>query len=308
TGSRGARPRRSVRQAGALPAPTQRWRTAACVHRSRLRQSAAHPAGRRAHRKPRPGNGRGDHAPARPNQQDRNHGGDGNTRPTDRQHDAQARDPTRPRHHRARPGQGRLRMISRLRYTLREMWASLTRNLTLTVAAVITSMVSLFLFGMTLLIQQAFDNQLSQWTGGVKMIVYVKNGAPDDAVSTIQEALESRPEIIKNVEYCSIDCSLSQAKKLFAADPESLKFLSAENIPSYFSVEPVDKQSIEQLLSIRQSFVALPGVLRADFPSDQITVLGKLKSFFGVRTYVMSGVLLFASVLLIWNTIRTAMV
>ena len=48
-------------------------------------------------------------------------------------------------------------------------------------------------------------------------------------------------------------------------------------------------------------------MLRADFPSDQITVLGKLKSFFGVRTYVMSGVLLFASVLLIWNTIRTAM-
>jgi cell division protein FtsX len=175
-------------------------------------------------------------------------------------------------------------MISRLRYTLREMWASLSRNLTLTVAAVITSTISLLLFGMTLLIQQAFDNQLSQWTGGVKMIVYVKNGAPDDAVSTIQEALESRPEIIKNVTYCPIDCSFSQAKKLFAADPESLKFLSEENIPSYFSVEPVDKQSIDQLLSIRQSFVALPGVLRADFPSDQITVLGKLKSFFGVRT------------------------
>jgi len=198
-------------------------------------------------------------------------------------------------------------MISRVRYTLREMWASLSRNLTLTVAAVITSTISLLLFGMTLLIQQAFDNQLSQWTGGVKMIVYVKNGAPDDAVSTIQEALESRPEIIKNVTYCAVDCSFSQAKKLFAADPESLKFLNPDNIPSYFSVEPVDKQSIDQLLSIRQSFVALPGVLRADFPSDQITVLGKLKSFFGVRTYVMSGLLLFASVLLIWNTIRTAM-
>ncbi len=198
-------------------------------------------------------------------------------------------------------------MISRLRYTLREMWASLTRNLTLTVAAVITSMVSLFLFGMTLLIQQAFDNQLSQWTGGVKMIVYVKNGAQADAVTRVQEALESRPEIIRNVEYCSVDCSLAQAQKLFAADPESLRFLSADNIPSYFSVEPVDKDSIEQLKSIRESFVAMPGVLRADFPSDQITVLGKLKSFFGVRTYVMSGVLLFASILLIWNTIRTAM-
>ena len=35
------------------------------------------------------------------------------------------------------------------------------------------------------------------------MIVYVKNGAEDAAIATIQEALESRPEIIKNVEYCS---------------------------------------------------------------------------------------------------------
>ena len=139
------------------------------------------------------------------------------------------------------------------------------------------------------------------------MIVYVKNGAETDAVDRIREALLSRPEIIRNVEYCDVSCSLNQAQKLFAADPESLKFLSEKNIPSYFSVEPVDKQSIQQLLSIRQSFVEQPGVLRADFPSDQITVLGKLKSFFGVRTYVMSGVLLFASILLIWNTIRTAM-
>ncbi|HEY7627738.1 MAG TPA: permease-like cell division protein FtsX, partial [Ilumatobacteraceae bacterium] len=188
-----------------------------------------------------------------------------------------------------------------------EMWASLTRSLTLTVAAVIVSMVSLFLFGITLLIQQGFDNQLSQWTGGVKMIVYVKNGAEQAAIDRIQQALESRPEIIKHVEYCDVECSLSQAQTLFAADPESLKFLSNENIPSYFSVEPVDKNSIDQLLSIRQSFIEQPGVLRADFPSDQITVLGKLKSFFGARTYVMSGVLLFASILLIWNTIRTAM-
>jgi len=198
-------------------------------------------------------------------------------------------------------------VISRLRYTLREMWASLTRNLTLTVAAVITSMVSLFLFGITLLIQQAFDNQLSQWTGGVQMVVYVNHGAQPEAVATIKEALESRPELIKNVDYCPVDCSLAQAKKLFAADPESLKFLSADNVPSYFSVEPVNKDQIQQLLSIRDSFTSLPGVFKVAFPSDQIEVLGKLKSFFGVRTYVMSGVLLFASILLIWNTIRTAM-
>jgi cell division transport system permease protein len=198
-------------------------------------------------------------------------------------------------------------MISRLRYTLREMWASLSRNLTLTVAAVITSTVSLFLFGMTLLIQEAFDNQLTQWTGGVKMIVYINNDANPDAIARVEEVLKNRPELIKKVDYCSIECSLGQAQKLFAADPETLNRLTLKTIPSYFSVEPVDKSGIEQLKGLRESFRGQPGVRNVDFPSEQIEVLGKLKSFFGVRTYVMSGVLLFASILLIWNTIRTAM-
>ena len=80
-------------------------------------------------------------------------------------------------------------MISRIRYTFREMWASLSRNLTLTAAAVITSTVSLLLFGGTLLIQRMFDNQLKLWTGGVEMIVYVKHGAAEDQVALIQDAL-----------------------------------------------------------------------------------------------------------------------
>ena len=52
-------------------------------------------------------------------------------------------------------------MLSRISYTFREMWASLRRNLTLTVAAIVTASVSLLLFGLTLLIQRGFDNQLS---------------------------------------------------------------------------------------------------------------------------------------------------
>jgi cell division transport system permease protein len=187
------------------------------------------------------------------------------------------------------------------------MWASLSRNLTLTVAAVITSTVSLFLFGITLLIQQAFDNQLTQWTGGVKMIVYIDNDANPEAIARVKEVLDSRPELIKKSEFCSIPCSLAQAQKLFAADPETLNRLTEKTIPPYFSVEPVDKSGIEQLKGLRENFKGQPGVQRVVFPDEQIEVLSKLKSFFGVRTYVMSGVLLFASILLIWNTIRTAM-
>ena len=46
-------------------------------------------------------------------------------------------------------------MFSRLTYTFRETWASFRRNMTLTVAAIITSAVSLLIFGLTLLMQRA---------------------------------------------------------------------------------------------------------------------------------------------------------
>jgi cell division transport system permease protein len=48
-------------------------------------------------------------------------------------------------------------------------------------------------------------------------------------------------------------------------------------------------------------------VYEVSFPGTQIDVLSKLKGFFGRWTILISGILLVVAVLLIWNTIRTAM-
>jgi cell division transport system permease protein len=198
-------------------------------------------------------------------------------------------------------------MWSRITYTFREMWASLSRNLTLTVAAVVTSVVSLFLFGLTLLIQQAFENQLSLWTGGVEMIVYMENGASDETIALVKTELENQPAVIDKVTYCDIQCSLDVAAKLFAGDEATLNQLDASTIPSFFSIQPVDKDDNELLRQLRAQFKDYPKVDDVVYPNEQIQVLSQLKGFIGVRTLVMSVVLLMASVLLIWNTIRTAM-
>jgi cell division transport system permease protein len=197
-------------------------------------------------------------------------------------------------------------MISRLRYTLREMWASLSRNLTLTVAAIITATVSLFLFGMTLLIQKGFENQLSEWSGGVEMIVYVKNGATPDQITYLEGALLAQTSVIESVEFCDETCSAEAARILFAGDPGALEQLLPA-IPSFFRVTPIDQDSSSVLRSLRTEFESLPNVVDVKTPDEAVEVLSQLKSFFGVRTLVMSVVLLLASALLIWNTIRTAM-
>ena len=49
-------------------------------------------------------------------------------------------------------------MLGRLSYVLRETWASFRRNMTLTIAAIITSAVALLIFGLTSFVQKGFDN------------------------------------------------------------------------------------------------------------------------------------------------------
>ncbi len=197
-------------------------------------------------------------------------------------------------------------MISRLRYTLREMWASMSRNKTLTVATIITSTISLLLFGLTLLIQRGFDNQLKLWTGGVEMVVYVKHGAGPEQVQLIEDALTGQTTVIENVEYCDETCATAVANTLFAGDQDSLEQLIPK-IPSFFKVTPIDKDSGEVLRTLKDTFSELPNVIDVRTPDQQVEVLSQLKSFFGVRTLIIAGGLLGASALLIWNTIRTAM-
>ena len=82
---------------------------AARGRRPRLRQPAAHPAGGRAHRKPRPADEPGHHAAPRSHQPHRHHGRDRHPRRGAGRQNAPARHRVEQRHHGARPGPRRLR-------------------------------------------------------------------------------------------------------------------------------------------------------------------------------------------------------
>jgi cell division transport system permease protein len=200
-------------------------------------------------------------------------------------------------------------MFSRVSYTFREMWASLRRNLTLTVAAIITASVSLLLFGLTLLIQRGFDNQLSQWSGGVELIVYLRNDASDLQIREVRQALESQPNVVDTtkLQYLDVEASLAEADRLFAGDPDTRQLLTPENMPTQFKVVPTDEASTELLTQLSTGFRGLPGVQSVVFPGKEIDVLTTLRGFIGFRLFVITAFLLVSTVLLIWNTIRTAM-
>jgi len=193
-------------------------------------------------------------------------------------------------------------MIQRISYAFRETIASFRRNMTLSAAAVITSAVSLLLVGTTFLIQRAFDNLLVQWRGDVGMIVFVR---PDEF---IEESLRSQPNVI-NVEkltYLDKTASFDEAKRVFANDPTTLSLLTVETVPSQFKVVPITTDTV-LVRNLADQYRQLPGVQAVSLAEDEFEVISTLSQFVRVVTIAMSLVLLAVAVVLIWNTIRTAM-
>jgi cell division transport system permease protein len=199
-------------------------------------------------------------------------------------------------------------MWSRLGYTFRETWASFQRNVTLTVAAIITSAVSLLIFGLTLLIQHGFDNLLSKWEGGVEMIVFVQAQATDEQRAVIEDALTSQMGvIIEDWRYCDVECSIEERDRIFAGDPTTRELLTPDIIPTQYKVIPTDATDIETLRALKEEYRTLPNVYSVELAEDQLDLISKLQGFVGLYTTGLWISLMFAATLLIWNTIRTAM-
>ena len=198
-------------------------------------------------------------------------------------------------------------MIQKVSYAFRETIASFRRNMTLSVAAVITSAVSLLLVGTTFLIQRAFDNLLVQWRGDVGMIVFVRPDVSPEALGFIEQNLKSQPNVIDvdKLAYLDKTKSFEEAKRVFAGDPTTLSLLSVETIPSQFKVVP--KTTDPALVrSLADQYRTLPGVAGVSLAEDEFDVISTLSRFVRTVTIGMSLVLLAVAVILIWNTIRTA--
>lgn len=199
-------------------------------------------------------------------------------------------------------------MLSRIGYIFRETWASLRRNVTLTVAAILTAAVSLFLVGGTFMVREGFDNLLKQWAGGVQMIVYVRPNATPEQILVIEEVLRQSPTVVDvdKLEYLDFEQSLEEARRLLAADPSTFALLDQSNLPTEFKVVPMPGRT-ESLVALRETFASLPAVQRIVLAQDQIEQISNLKDFVQTVTVALSALLLVGALILIWTTIRTAM-
>jgi len=191
-----------------------------------------------------------------------------------------------------------------LDYLARETGSNLRRNLLMTAAAVLTVAVSLSLVGTALLVKQSVSKATLRWQGGVELSIFMQPQAPKTQIDAVEIELASMPQV-RSKTFVNQQASHEEFKRMFANSPEMADTVVPEDLPPSYRVVP---QTPEQVEAIGQRFEGrvADGVFDVVYAKDTIDRLVDITTFLQRLLYVIAGVLLLSSALLILNTIRMA--
>ncbi|QYG92409.1 ABC transporter permease [Iamia sp. SCSIO 61187] len=190
-------------------------------------------------------------------------------------------------------------------YVSRETAQNLGRNPTLTIASVVTVAIALTLAGVSLLVRQGVDDLSGRFRGDVQIVVFVEADATQEQIDSLRRTLEENPEVA-DATYVDREASFEEAQELFADSEVMSDLLRPEDIPTSFRVTPRNPD-IEAVVALRSVLDAEQGVLEVVSADEAIQAIQQLSSRLRFGVLFAAAISAGIAVLLIYNTIRTAM-
>lgn len=190
----------------------------------------------------------------------------------------------------------------RMKYVLSEVLVGLWRNVTMTIAMIITMAVSLFMLGGSGLLYQKVGDMKDLYYENVQVSIFLKTDVSEQQRTGLDAKLKGDP-LVKEVTYVNKDEAYNRFKQMYADAPDLVNAVKPDQLPESFRIT---LKNPEQYKSIYDQYKDSEGV---DEIVDQSKLLDKV---FGVLTGIQNFALAIAIVmaaaalLLVANTIQVA--
>ncbi|MEU8070583.1 MULTISPECIES: permease-like cell division protein FtsX [unclassified Micromonospora] len=190
----------------------------------------------------------------------------------------------------------------RMKYVLSEVLVGLWRNVTMTIAMIITMAVSLFMLGGSGLLYQKVGDMKDLYYENVEVSIFLKTDATKEQVDALGQQLGQDP-LVKDSTYVNKEQAYERFQQMYADAPDLVSAVKPDQLPESYRVKLNDP---EQYKEIYDKYKATEGI---DTIVDQSKLLDKV---FGVLSGFQNGALAIATVmaiaalLLVANTIQVA--
>jgi cell division transport system permease protein len=190
----------------------------------------------------------------------------------------------------------------RAKFVLTEAATGLWRNVTMTIAMILTTAISLALLGAGGLLFVQVEKVKELLFYKVEVTIFLDEGVTEDQRDKLKTELEG-DDLVQDVEYESRDAAYKRFQELFKDSPDLVQNVKPEALPESFRIKLKDPRRFE---AMNQRYSDSDGV---DKVANQQQLVGKMfKVIDGVKsaTFVVALVQLIAALLLIANTIQVA--
>ena len=124
----------------------------------------------------------------------------------------------------------------RLKYVLNEVLVGLWRNVTMTVAMIITMSISLFMLGASVLLYMQVDQMKNYYYGEIEVSIFLRSDVTDAQRSAIDQQIGSNP-LVANKTYESREEAFARFQQLWADSPDFVKSVGPNSLPESFRVK-----------------------------------------------------------------------
>jgi cell division transport system permease protein len=190
-------------------------------------------------------------------------------------------------------------------FFLKEALRGLRRNSAPALAALMTVVLTALVLGVFIPIVQATTGTANEVRSRVVADVYLNAGATQVDRSEVKQALEATPGV-RSVQYISKDQALEELGHKVSDASEKIELLGSNPLPSLFRVTPDDPDEMDAIVNRvapggRPRLAAVEDVRDREQDTDKILSATGLVKALGAG---MAGLLVFASIALVANTIR----
>jgi cell division transport system permease protein len=190
----------------------------------------------------------------------------------------------------------------RAKFVLTEAATGLWRNVTMTVAMILTTAISLALLGAGGLLFVQVEKVKELLFYKVEVTIFLDEGVTEDQRDKLKTSLEG-DDLVQTVEYESREAAYTRFKELFKDSPDLVNNVKPEALPESFRVKLKDPRRFE---AMNQKYSDTDGV---DKVSNQQQLVGKMFSTIDAvknTTFIVALIQGIAALLLIANTIQVA--
>ena len=190
----------------------------------------------------------------------------------------------------------------RLKYVFNEVLGGLWRNVTMTIAMIITMSVSLTMLGASVLMYMQVDRMKSFYYGEIEVSIFLREDVTDAQSAAISQAIDRSP-LVKSKTFESREQAFEKFKVLWRDSPDFIKSVGPESLPASYRVKLKDPEQYKAFADGIKTQQGIQDIV------DQRELLEKVFKIFNaiqVMALIVAAFMALAALLLVGNTIQVA--